>query len=145
MPETAFVQPHRRVHAGQGLQVAMGKAETAGSIQAARHHRRAGAQAAYLGQEIHLAQFAGVARPVFQRGDTAPAQHHAVALDHEVGTARRGVGAAHPVHFGIADGEAAADRAELGHDGADDGGDPRIVLRADRPDQEWCFHGNASG
>lgn len=136
----AFVQPHRRVHAGEGLEVAISESELARGVEAALHQRGAGAEAAQAGQEVHLAQFAGPGIAALQRRDAAAAFDRAVAFDHEIGAARLRVGAMHPVDFRVVDRETAAAGAELGHHVADDRGDRGVVARFDRADREHRRH-----
>src|SRR5690606_33589737 len=118
----------------EGVQVAAGEAEAARGGQAPVHHRRAGAKAPRLGQEVHLAQLAGVGRAIRQWGDAAAAGHRAAALEDEVRTAWLRVSPGHPVDFRIVDRETVAAGAELGHYRADDGGHAGIVPGLDRAD-----------
>src|SRR6478672_3925960 len=139
---TAFVQFHRRVHAAEGLEVAVTETEAACGIEAARHQRGACTEAAQRGQEIHLAQLAGIGGAAFQGRDAAAALDGAVALDDEIGTARGVVRAVHPVDLGVVDREAAPGCAELGHDRADDAGDVGVVVGFDGADLEGVVGGH---
>src|SRR4249919_1145694 len=132
----ALVQFHGRVHAAQGLEVAAPEAMRTGRVQAHLHHRGPGAEAAHLRQEVHLAQFAHVRVAVDQRRHARAAQHFAVLFDDEIGTAWFRIGPAHPVHFRVVDREALAGGAELGHHGADDLRDARVVARLDVADRK---------
>ena len=135
--------PYRQMEAyARELRDAM---ERAGGIQAALHHRAAGADAARLGHEVHLAQLAHVWLAVFQRRHAATAQHDAVALDHEVGAARSRIGFMQAIHFGIVDGKAGAVGTELGHHVADDVSHGGVVAGGDRAYLEEYGHGTFAG
>src|SRR5688572_27582013 len=132
----ALVELLRRIHAGEGFEVAPPEAGLARRLEAPRHQHRAGTEAAQLGQEIHLAQLADVGLAAVERCDPAAAADDAVALDDEVAAVRARIGRMHRVDLGIVDREPGALRAELRHDGPDDARDIGVVARLDRSYRE---------
>src|SRR4249919_1410763 len=130
----ALVQADGIVHAAERFQVAVAEAERTGRIEATPQHLAADALATDLLEEVHLAQLTGIRVATLQWRHAATADDLVLKLDHEIGAARPGVGALHPVDLGIVDRETLAGSAELRHHRADDRGDIGVVARLDRTD-----------
>ena len=116
-----------RFHPSDGFEVAATKAFFFCCLQAKPHHFFAQAEPSYLRVEVHFFQFARLPVAASQRCDSAAADQLALVRDDEKNRPFLAVRLEHSVHFGVIDGVAFADAAELGHHGADEVGGFFIV------------------
>src|SRR5688500_3188931 len=123
-------------HRLQRLEVTAPVSERLRCLEAGTKGPLALAMAARLGEEVHLPQLAHARLPADERAHAAAADQPPITFQHEVDVSGPLVRLGHRVDFGIVDRESGAARAELGHDGADELGDGRIVLPTNLPKRQ---------
>src|SRR5690606_2440005 len=113
----ALVERLRLGHVRERLEVHAREARTASTLDALREDLLADAEAADLGEKVHLAELAGALVAAHERREPAAADDRCAALlrglDDPVGRASALIGAEHVIDLGVEDREAWSLRAEL--------------------------------